>query len=133
MFVAIIMLDVWCCWSGRACLIEESIFPRSFLSQPSINFCVDGLLWYRKDTEHLYYAFVYLLIILLSSIYPFTQCFHWLLQLYVIRVFNMHLISQQKENKYSKYLKYLKYLKNLKYSKYSKSTTQFKVWRSSVL
>ena len=29
---------------------------------------------YRKDTEHLYHAFVYSLIILLSSIYPFTQC-----------------------------------------------------------
>ena len=29
---------------------------------------------YRKDTEHLYHAFVYSLIILLSSIYPFMQC-----------------------------------------------------------
>ena len=30
--------------------------------------------YYRKDTEHLYHAFVYSLIILLSCIYPFTQC-----------------------------------------------------------
>ena len=54
----------------------------------------EGPTWYRKDTEHLYHAFVYSLIILLSSIYPFTQCFHCLLQLYVIRIFNMlHLVT----------------------------------------
>ena len=29
---------------------------------------------YRKDTEPLYHAFMYSPIILLSSIYPFTQC-----------------------------------------------------------
>ena len=27
---------------------------------------------YRKDTEHLYHAFVYSLVILLSGIYPFN-------------------------------------------------------------
>ena len=44
---------------------------------------------YRKDTEHLYHAFVYSLVILLSGIYPFTQYFHCLLQLYVIRIYKL--------------------------------------------
>ena len=36
--------------------------------------CILTSLNYRKDTEPLYHAFMYSPIILLSSIYPFTQC-----------------------------------------------------------
>ena len=48
---------------------------------------------YRKDTEHLYHAFVYSLILLLSSIYPFTQCLSLLVQLYVIRTYNENVMN----------------------------------------
>ena len=35
---------------------------------------------YRKDTEHLYHAFVYSLVILLSGIYPFNiACYNYML------------------------------------------------------
>ena len=38
---------------------------------------------YRKDTEPLYHAFMYSPIILLSSIYPFTQCLSLLVTIMV--------------------------------------------------
>ena len=39
---------------------------------PSLNFITPFWMIYRKDTEHLYHAFVYSLVILLSGIYPFN-------------------------------------------------------------
>ena len=36
--------------------------------------CLSTVLNYRKDTEPFYHAFMYSPVILLSSIYPFTQC-----------------------------------------------------------
>ena len=52
-------------------ILNESKEPFSQSSGIS-PFRVESLLLYRKDTEHLYHAFVYSLVILLSGIYPFN-------------------------------------------------------------